>query len=76
MPDVGALIEPHWFIFSSIGFFILAAIFFYYSGSHEKGGLVLLFIVIFTWGAVSHAYNQYGRIKKLMPVIGLNKSRI
>ena len=58
-PDVGALIEPHWFIFSSIGFFILAAYFFLIILDRmKKAGLVLLFMVIFAWGAVSHAYNQ------------------
>jgi len=59
MIDFGALIEPHWFIFSSIGFFILGAYFFLMILVHSKKlGLLLLFIVIFAWGSVSHAYNQ------------------
>jgi len=59
LPNVGVYIEPHWFIFSSIGFFILAAYFcLMILGHSKKLGLVLLFIVIFTWCAVSHAYNK------------------
>jgi tetratricopeptide (TPR) repeat protein len=55
----GALIEPHWFIFSSIGFFILAAYFCsFVLDRTKKIGFLLLFILIFTWGSFSHAYNQ------------------
>jgi len=58
-PNVGALIEPHWFVFSSIGFFMLAAYMLLFILDHKKEfGLALLFVLIFTWGAVSHAYNQ------------------
>jgi tetratricopeptide (TPR) repeat protein len=59
MPSVGALIEPHWFIFSSIGFFILASYFFLIVlGRWKNAGLVLLFIVIFALGSAAHACNQ------------------
>ena len=55
----GFSIEPHWFVFSSIGFFILAA---YFCSilliRFQKSGLVLLFIILFVLGSVSHAYNQ------------------
>ncbi len=58
-PSIGVFIEPHWFIISSIGFFILIAYFFIFIlDRFKKVGLVLLFIVIFAWGAASHAYNQ------------------
>lgn len=58
-PDVGALIEPHWFILSSVGFFILAAYFCLIIMNRTKiGGGLLLFIVIVSWGMTSHAYNQ------------------
>jgi tetratricopeptide (TPR) repeat protein len=57
-PDVGALIEPHWFVISSIGFFILAAYFcLIILERTKKIGSVLLFILIFAWGSVSHANN-------------------
>ena len=58
-PDSGAYIEPHWFIFSSIGFFILAAYFFIIIFDRtKKGGLVLLFIVILAWSTAARAHNQ------------------
>ena len=58
-PDVGVYIEPHWFIFSSIGFFILAAYFLLIILDRtKKYGLALLFVVIFSWGVASHAHNQ------------------
>jgi len=54
-----AVIEPHWFIFSSIGFFILAAYFcLFILDRSKKTGIILLFIVVFSWGSVSFAYNQ------------------
>jgi tetratricopeptide (TPR) repeat protein len=58
-PENGVQIEPHWFIFSSIGFFILASYFCLKTLDRTRmGGLALLFIVIFAWSATSHAYNQ------------------
>jgi len=55
----GIYIEPHWFIFSSIGFFILAAYFFVNVLNHTKtGGLALLLLVVFAWGATDHVYNR------------------
>jgi tetratricopeptide (TPR) repeat protein len=58
-PELGALIESHWFVFSSIGFFILASYFCMIILNQTKsGGVVLLFILIFTCGTVSRAYNQ------------------
>ena len=56
---IGVYIEPHWFVFSSIGFFILVAYFCLIILNRTKiGGSVLLFVVVFAWGTVSHAYNQ------------------
>jgi len=58
-PENGVEIEPHWFVFSSLGFFILAAYFcLVLLGRMKKTGLAFLFIIIFAWGSVSHAYNQ------------------
>ena len=55
-----AAIEPHWFIFSSIGFFILAASFCLFVLNRMKlAGVILLFSLIFTWGAVSHFDNRF-----------------
>lgn len=55
----GVQIEPHWFVVSSIGFFILAAYFcLTVLERTKKTGVVLLFILICGWGAVSHANNQ------------------
>ena len=77
VPDVGALIEPHWFIFSSIGFFILAAYcFLIILDRMKKTGLVLLFIVIFPGGLLPMPTIKYGRIKKHMPFFGPNRSLI
>jgi len=58
-PKNGAEIEPHWFIFSSIGFFIFAAYFFLFILERMKNiGFILLFILVFAWGAVSHTCNK------------------
>jgi len=59
VPKVGALIEPHWFVFSSIGFFILLAYFFIaVMDKMKKIGLTILIILILTWSSASFAYNQ------------------
>ena len=58
-PENGVQIEPHWFIFSSIGFFILMAYLLWVFLDKKKGfGLMLLFILTCTWGTISHANNQ------------------
>ena len=58
-PDTAAQIEPHWFIFSSVGFFILAAYCYWVVLKRtRKIGAVSLFIIIIAWAAVSHSYNQ------------------
>lgn len=58
-PQIGVMIEPHWFIFSSIGFFILVA---YCSLRILKKtwawGIASIFIMIFAWSVVSHEYNK------------------
>ena len=57
-PENGAQIEPHWFIFSSIGFFILASYFCLLLLDRMKVfGIVVLFMLVFAWGSVSHANN-------------------
>ncbi|MBF0489820.1 MAG: tetratricopeptide repeat protein [Candidatus Omnitrophica bacterium] len=57
--DSGVYIEPHWFAFSSIGFFILAAYFcLIMLDRSRKFGLIFLFITIFAWGRLSYDYNQ------------------
>jgi protein O-mannosyl-transferase len=59
MLNVGALIEPHWFIFSSMGFFILVSyVLLIILDLWRNTGVVLLFIVFFAWGTAAHAYNQ------------------
>jgi len=59
MPDNGVQIEPHWFVFSSIGFFVMAAYFFLYILDRMKRtGFLILFILIFILSTVSYAYNQ------------------
>lgn len=58
-PRVGALIEPHWFIFATLGFFIMAAYFFLIVfGRIKVFGLLLLLITVFVWGSFCHAYNR------------------
>jgi len=58
-PKIGALIEPHWFIFSSIGYFILAAyVFLLILDRMKMVGSALLFIMIFAMVSVSYGYNQ------------------
>jgi len=58
-PPLGALIEPHWFIFSSIGFFLIAAHYCLKILNRTKaGGAILLFCLIFVWGSVSYANNK------------------
>jgi len=57
-PDVGAQIEPHWFVVSSIGFFMGAAYFCSMALNRRPYiGAVLLFILVFAWGSVSRANN-------------------
>jgi Tfp pilus assembly protein PilF len=56
-PDFGVMVEPHWFIISSIGFFILAAgCCLFVLQRLRKTGAVLLFVVVFIWGSFSYAY--------------------
>jgi len=58
-PGAGIEIEPHWFIFSSIGFFIIAAYFLNFVLEYKRSfGLVILFLITFGLGSLSHAYNQ------------------
>lgn len=55
----GFQLEPHWFVFSSIGFFIITAYLFrVLLQRFVLLGLVLLSILIFTWIENSHAYNK------------------
>ena len=58
---VALLIEPYWLLFFfSIGFFILAAYFCLFVLDRAKRvGLILIFIIVFAWGSVSHANNQF-----------------
>ncbi len=59
MPNAGALIEPHWFIFSSIGFFILFSYLFLSIMDRWKNiGFALIFTLIVALGCVAHAYNK------------------
>jgi tetratricopeptide (TPR) repeat protein len=54
-----AVIEPHWFVFSSIGFFMLAARLCVFVFSRMKNaGMVLVFILVMVWCSFSHAYNR------------------
>ncbi len=64
-PQAGAIIEPHWFIFSCVGFFILLAhTFIVILRLRKQFALVLLFLVIFAWDVASHAYNQIWKDQK------------
>ncbi len=59
LPMDGVVIEPHWFIFSSIGFFILVAYFTLKVLDISKiGGSILLFILILAVGITAHNYNK------------------
>ncbi|MDE1920411.1 MAG: tetratricopeptide repeat protein [Candidatus Omnitrophica bacterium] len=58
-PADGVIIEPHWFVFSSIGFFMVAAFFCTTIwGRNKKAGLVLVAVLTVAWGSVSYGYNQ------------------
>ncbi len=58
-PDNGAQIEPHWFIVSSIGFFVLMSWFcLFVIERSKKIGPVLLFALLVLWGGISHANNR------------------
>ncbi len=58
-PDNGVMIEPQWFVFSSIGFFILTAFFcLNFFNRFKKAGLVLLLVLISFWGSASYKHNQ------------------
>jgi tetratricopeptide (TPR) repeat protein len=55
----GAMIEPHWMVFSCIGFFILAARFCVYAlGRMKKAGWALVLVLTLGWGSWAHAYNH------------------
>jgi len=57
-PGHGAQIEPHWFIISSIGFFILASYCCLLVLKRMKIlGWLSVFILIVSWGIISHANN-------------------
>jgi len=59
LTDKGAMIEPHWFIFSSIGFFILVANACLGLGKQWKNaGIAVVLILIVGWSLISHAYNR------------------
>ena len=59
MPNAGALIEPHWFIFSSIGFFILFSYLLLLVMDRWKNiGLILFFTLILALSCAAHAYNK------------------
>jgi len=65
LPNYGAEVEPHWFVISSIGFFILIAYFINTLLDRMKiYGLAVIFILIFTWCTASHAYNQFWQDQK------------
>jgi len=59
-PQNGADIEPHWFIFSVIGFFILIAYFLLSILRFLKRGyrILILSCLVLVWGGFSHAYNS------------------
>jgi len=56
--NIGAMIEPHWFILSSLGFFILLAVFCSFILDKSKLiGIILIFIMVFSYAINSRAYN-------------------
>jgi tetratricopeptide (TPR) repeat protein len=58
-PDNGAQIEPHWFVVSSIGFFVLVAYScLYLLGQRKRIGIILLTFLTLLWAMISHANNQ------------------
>jgi len=57
--DVDPIVEPHWFLFSSMGIFIFIAYVITFLVRNIKVlGLCILFFLIFTLGTSSRAYNQ------------------
>jgi len=59
LPAMGAMIEPHWFIFSSIGFFIFVANACVVVGNRWKNaGIAITLILVVGWSLISHAYNR------------------
>jgi tetratricopeptide (TPR) repeat protein len=65
VPHAGVVIEPHWFIFSSIGIFILAAHYCLILVERmKKIGLILLIVLLIGLGIVSHLYNDIWRDQK------------
>lgn len=56
----GLIIEPHWFVFSSLGFFIMAAHCFLsvWSRLGPKLTSFLIISLVLSWVTISHAYNQ------------------
>ena len=58
LPPDGVTIEPHWFVVSSVGYFILAAyLCLFFQSRAKKTGIVFLCSLIFIWGGISHANN-------------------
>jgi len=59
LPNAGVVIEPHWLIFSSIGFFVLAAYFcLSLINRMRMAGALLVFLLVFEWAGISYANNK------------------
>jgi Tetratricopeptide repeat len=58
-PENGLTIEPQWFVFSSLGFFILAAygctIIF---RKAPRTGMIMASVLVIAWGTITYADNQ------------------
>ena len=65
-PKNGLTIEPHWFFFSSIGFFILCGLFIDHFLSIYKNTFskVLIFILLLSWVSTTKTYNQIWKTQK------------
>ncbi len=56
--DENVRIEPHWFVFSSIGFFVLAAhVCLWVLNKSKWIGSLFLLVLLLAWGSISHANN-------------------
>ena len=63
---LGFVIEPHWFLFTSIGFFVLMAIFLkmVYSKVSKILGIIICFFIFVYWAQGTRSYSPVWKDKK------------
>jgi len=65
MPNLGMIIEPHWFFFSSLGFFLLMAIYLEKWRAHFAKTFIIFFIFLLIFFMVEiKAYSQIWKNEK------------